>query len=473
METVKRRGRLEGVNEDHPVYSRLFIVCGKLMSETQLRTIFIKFGTIEDMYAPIDYTNGGHKGIAFIKYSKTSEAARAVQEMHMKVPTGGNKPLKVMVACSRSSIQTDDTDNPDKYKRIFIHVPKSGTEEELTKYFSAFGNVELVTVQRDKNTWESKGFAYITFQTFLEAATAFEQADSRYKAIFAQPKTPQRRKPETSYESNINLMSNVSLNNTLLPLMNVQPQGYMSVLINCAPGLLYNDVANLFDLVPGMVSCKYAVDLMGYYGKGLITYSSPISAAYAVQKLDGFEYPPGHPVKVKPDYSSFKQDRHFEVPTVINNLQTAMSNASSSNPDWAQLAQAIAEASKLIKTATMGIADQDLPDSKDLNYCSVSLPPPQPLAHIDAPVAKRCFLVCKPQPPPLKVLRDVFCRFGDLINVYTLPNKTVGYVRYASVKAADEAMKALHGAELCGIRIKVLEAEDDDRSGNKRRRHEF
>lgn len=39
------------------------------------------------------------------------------------------------------------------------------------------------------------------------------------------------------------------------------------------------------------------------------------------------------------------------------------------------------------------------------------------------------------------VMRDVFCRFGNLIDVYVLQRKNVGYAKYASVESANEAIK--------------------------------
>ena len=78
----------------------------------------------------------------------------------------------------------------------------------------------------------------------------------------------------------------------------------------------------------------------------------------------------------------------------------------------------------------------------DPAYCSVSLPSPQvlswhiikvwnnwnmlttmclqPLAPMETTVAERLFVVCTPGPPPIYALKDVFGRFGGLIDVYLL-----------------------------------------------------
>lgn len=76
-----------------------------------------------------------------------------------------------------------------------------------------------------------------------------------------------------------------------------------------------------------------------------------------------------------------------------------------------------------------------------LDHISVRLPPAQPMASIDAEVAKRCFIVCGPPVPPIYAMKDAFCRFGNLIDVYMLPGKNCGYAKYASVESANEAIE--------------------------------
>ncbi|CAB3221676.1 unnamed protein product [Arctia plantaginis] len=470
-----RRKRNEDTSEDSPVYSRLFLVCDRRYKEQDFRDAFSKFGTIDDIRIPVDHNTGEPRGVAYIKFSKTSEAANALEEMNKKSLKPTDRPLKVMVAANRSDIHTVKNEHEDnKFNRLFITVPKTITEDEIYEVFNNYGKVESVTIQEDRKTGEPRGFAYVRYKLFSEAAIAFEQCPHKYRAIFALPKQDRKSPMRTSFESNINELASASNSIErphldLISMMNTRSANFTRVNFMCCPRLSQMQVECLFDIIPGMVDCQYFVDPVRQCGKGYVSYSNPICAGYAVQKLNEFEYPPGMKIYVKPYRSKFDyHEQNFNrLPQVARTLsQAVQSAANSATPDLAQLAEAIAEASKLIKMATTGISENH--DSNDLNYCSVKLPPPQPLADIDSEVAKRCFLVCKPQPPPLTVLRDIFCRFGDLINVYTLPNKTVGYARYASTQAADEAMRVLHGAEVCGVRIKVLEAEDE--SNAKRRK---
>lgn len=53
----------------------------------------------------------------------------------------------------------------------------------------------------------------------------------------------------------------------------------------------------------------------------------------------------------------------------------------------------------------------------------------------------RLFVVCQPRPPPLYALKDVFGRFGNLIDIFMLNGKNHGYAKYATKRSADEAME--------------------------------
>lgn len=66
------------------------------------------------------------------------------------------------------------------------------------------------------------------------------------------------------------------------------------------------------------------------------------------------------------------------------------------------------------------------------------------------------------------MLSNIFCRFGDLLDVYMLQNKNCGYAKYASEESATNAIKVLNGAEICGVKLKVMEAEEPRDAKRKR-----
>lgn len=115
--------------------------------------------------------------------------------------------------------------------------------------------------------------------------------------------------------------------------------------------------------------------------------------------------------------------------------------------------------------------------------CNVPLPATQPLASPDAQVAQRLFIVLAAvsrliynitfiryifiyvyiilihltllQNLPHSILKNIFSCWKGLIDVYLLPNKNCGYVKYAERDSAQKAIGVLNGAEICGTKIKV------------------
>lgn len=112
------------------VFLGLFIICNKQNTEEDFREAFQKFGKIEEIYTIKDRNTGDSKGmcapfvvlhefpfhrahlpilllahfviagVVYIKFSKTSEAAKALEEMNGKTlgTPPGSRPLKVLVA---------------------------------------------------------------------------------------------------------------------------------------------------------------------------------------------------------------------------------------------------------------------------------------------------------------------------------------------------------------------------------------
>lgn len=443
------------MSEDYPPFSRLFIICDRHHTEDDFRECFTKFGTIEDIWFVKNRMTGEKKGILYLQFAKTSEAAKALEAMNGKFMGSSSRPIKVMVASSKCEGPVRENDG-EKYVRLFVMIPRTMNDTELHEEFSNYGKIESVSVVRDRDTRESKGYGYVKFKTFSDAARAFENADRKYRAIFAEPK-----KHKSAYDSNFENFSRYSAlpqspSSIVLPHSNnINNEDYTKLIVICNPMCTKQQLWKLFDIVPGLEFCQYKYDNQQSSAVVEVIYSSHLSAKYAKEKLHGFEYPPGSKLMIKPDYDSsrFYNNKSLKECSGLNvNLNASMLPGVQNSV--VQLAETIAQATSLIQAATAGTL------SPKTEICNVKLPPTQPLASIDAPVAQRCFLVCQPHPPPISVLRDVFSRFGNLIDIYTLPNKNVGFVKYASVRSAQDARKTLHGAEICGIRVKVLQAEE-------------
>ena len=73
----------------------------------------------------------------------------------------------------------------------------------------------------------------------------------------------------------------------------------------------------------------------------------------------------------------------------------------------------------------MGSQAPSQPQDGTARYCSVALPDKQAMAPRDSTIARRVFIVSHPERFTDEVLRDAFCRFGNLIDAYFVPGKSV------------------------------------------------
>lgn len=82
---------------DEPPMSRLFVVCSKTNSEKDFHDSFARFGTIEEVRLLKD-RDGSNKGVAYVKFSKTSEAATACETLNGQTIGNSARPVKVLIA---------------------------------------------------------------------------------------------------------------------------------------------------------------------------------------------------------------------------------------------------------------------------------------------------------------------------------------------------------------------------------------
>ena len=522
-----------GSKYDDPPNSRLFIVCGKSITEEDFKESFEPYGIIEEIWVLRDKVTSEPKGVTYIKFSKTSEAALAMEEMNGRCIGSHPRPLKVLIAHSRDQGSRREMNEEERLVRLFVVVPKTMSEADLKDYFNQFGDVDYVSIVRDRTSKESKGFAYIKYHRMSHAAKAFEACDRSYKPVFADPK-PQKSGyqdgggggerllvsggPGSTASAGGSTTASISAAGydmlTYMDTSHSNPEGLCRLTVVTSPLINQDQLWRLFDLVPGLDYCE----LKRVEGRGrdrtskaigTVVFNNPQSATYAKEKLHGFEYPPGHRLIVKFEEGSASSGGHSYVagppPALPYSLPlgrpqggymappplTAGSPGSyplgtprlppppplaappphhrphitnSMPTDLQTLADTIAQATSIIQAAGYTTANHHhhpnnhaatnsvMTETYDPSYCSVKLPPPQPLAPPDSPVAERLFVVCTPYHPVIYILKDVFGRFGGLIDIYLLAGKTCGYAKYANRESAEKAVATLHGQEICGNR---------------------
>lgn len=89
------RSRTKDDDDDHPPMSRLFILLDKVYTEEDIRRGFEKYGKIESLWT-VKSKTGDRKGLAYVKYSKISDAALA--SWNGKRLVHGERPIRVVVA---------------------------------------------------------------------------------------------------------------------------------------------------------------------------------------------------------------------------------------------------------------------------------------------------------------------------------------------------------------------------------------
>eukprot|EP00088_Acartia_fossae_P060945 TRINITY_DN7308_c0_g1_i3.p1 TRINITY_DN7308_c0_g1~~TRINITY_DN7308_c0_g1_i3.p1 ORF type:complete len:523 (-),score=160.34 TRINITY_DN7308_c0_g1_i3:305-1873(-) len=472
-----------------PKYSKVFVLgdsrdSQSLADEPTLRNLFSDYGTIEDVYIKKDKNTGESKGIAFVKFSRASEAAEAIDKLHLKQI--GGETLKVSLAKSEKE---KDSDNLIP-TRVFIMVPRSHEREDISKDFEQFGTIEHISLVKDKATGANKGLAYVSFYTFKDAALALEGCDSQYRAQWAESKAAMERKKVSRYEEQmryggssysggggmmgggiggaLDVMSMMSSSNN--------PTKACRLKVKFSPEMSETTFHGLFNIVPGLVNCEF---IGVYQGAAMcsVTYSNPQSAGHAMERITGFEYPPGFPMQLmfdggapSPSYnngSGFGGAAGGEVP---DNIKKLMEN--------------ISEAAEVLKASGYGglaggggmrpgerILGAGETDASKVS--SAKLPPPCEILPANTKCEERLFFVLKEarDTPNPDIIKDLFCRFGNLIEAYCLRGKKCGYARYASKESANAAIAAIDGEDVLGSRIKVEIAEDVPQ-GNKRARRD-
>ncbi|ETN65630.1 developmentally regulated RNA-binding protein [Anopheles darlingi] len=397
-------GRTKEICEEPPM-SRLFIICGKHITKDQLIKHFESDGTIEECVVITDRRTGRGKGVAYVKFTKTSSAARGLRK-NATIIDGDTRPIKVMISASYNRDKNSSTVldvNENHFLRLFAIVPSSRTEDQLREEFSPYGTVTQVRLVPDKKN-DKQCAAYIKFASFLETATAIEGCNPQYKAKFCIPRSNVQQERDNGKPGGHEVGEQVNRKRSHSPERTVARGGGDSKLVViCSNQLNQDRIWRLFDICPGMKYCT----IMSANELNLtatVVYSSREEAQRAMEKIHGLEYPLGERMIVR-----FEEEFKEEI-----------------------------------------IAKDAL----------AQLGPPKPLVSELVACVKKAFFICMPEAISVKLLTDAFCRFGDLIKVYLVPGKRHGYAEFASDVAAHRAIQQLHGMHLGDCWLKVLECAE-------------
>jgi len=143
------------------------------VNEALLWELFVQAGPVMNVHMPKDRVTTQHQGYGFVEFLGEDDADYSIKIMNMIKLYG--KPIRVNKASAHQK-------NLDVGANIFIgNLDPEVDEKLLYDTFSAFG-VILTTpkIQRDPDTGNSKGFAFINYASFEASDAAIEAMNGQY-----------------------------------------------------------------------------------------------------------------------------------------------------------------------------------------------------------------------------------------------------------------------------------------------------
>ncbi|EKU20233.1 splicing factor 3B subunit 4, partial [Nannochloropsis gaditana CCMP526] len=163
-------GAIEQRNQDATVY------CGGLdekVTEDLLWELMQNVGPVVHVHMPRDKVTGMHQCFGFVEFRSEEDADYAVKIMNMVRMYG--KPLRVNKA-------SQDRKTVDVGANLFIgNLAAEVDEKDLYDTFSAFGGItQPPKVMFDPDTGHTKGFGFVSFDSFEAADYAIECMNGAY-----------------------------------------------------------------------------------------------------------------------------------------------------------------------------------------------------------------------------------------------------------------------------------------------------
>lgn len=245
---------------DETARTRLFVVCPKEYTEEDLKTKFIEFGDYEYCNIIRDKMTGDSKGFGYVKFTKASTAATAMEncDKSLKAILAEPKAAKFAREAAAAAIARDH--QRYSFRETFGGGGAGGGG-------GSGGLTGSISPTHSTSTMD-------LFLTHQSGSGMYHHSNPAHEP---------------------------GINNRLF------------VIVSTMVG--QEQLNRLFDLIPGMEMC----DLKRHYvtgdskGFAYVTYNSITAAMYAKEKLNGFEYPPGSKLTVK--YADDPPPRYPPSPT--------------------------------------------------------------------------------------------------------------------------------------------------------------
>ncbi|PHJ19367.1 rna recognition motif-containing protein [Cystoisospora suis] len=134
--------------------------------------LFIQCGPVRTVSVPRDKLTGNHQGYGFVEFTSEVDADYALKLMNMVKLYG--KPLRL-------NKSAQDRRHFDVGANIFLgNLDPDVDEKTIYDTFASFGNILSVKVMRDPETGISRGFGFISYDTFEASDAALAAMNGQF-----------------------------------------------------------------------------------------------------------------------------------------------------------------------------------------------------------------------------------------------------------------------------------------------------
>jgi splicing factor 3B subunit 4 len=145
------------------------------VKEELLWELMLQCGPVVNVHMPKDKVTGIHQGYGFVEFRSEEDAEYAIKIMNM---------IKLYDKAIKVNKASQDKKQNDVGANIFIgNLDPDVDEKVLHDTFSAFGGIlQAPKIMRDPDTGLSKGYGFISYESFEASDLAIETMNGQYLA---------------------------------------------------------------------------------------------------------------------------------------------------------------------------------------------------------------------------------------------------------------------------------------------------